>query len=174
MNLRLDRVDKLRDNSQLVVDYKTGNVDPKSWDLPRPDDVQLPLYKLFGLIPLQPSLFDSFSGPASGGLVFARVRTGNMCFAGRVADAKGTLVPNLAGNSNLVKRRLTAAEESAWKKYIEDLTDQFIRGRAEVNPRDYPRTCEYCGLQSICRIQEPENRTRFEQHESEVDNASEE
>jgi len=169
MNLRLDRVDRLHDGSQLVVDYKTGTVDPKAWDLPRPDDVQLPLYKLFGLAPLQPSLFESYGGPASGGLVFARVRTGDTCFAGRVADAKGTIDPGLSGNSSLVKRRLTATEESAWKEYIEGLAEDFVRGRAEVDPRDYPKTCERCGLQAVCRIQEPENRERFEQQDDEQD-----
>jgi ATP-dependent helicase/DNAse subunit B len=165
MNLRLDRVDRLHDGSQLVVDYKTGTVDPKTWDLPRPDDVQLPLYKLFGLAPLQPSLFESYGGPASGGLVFARVRTGNTCFAGRVADAKEMLIHNLNSNSSLVKRKLTAAEESNWKDYIERLAEDFIHGRADVNPRDYPNTCEHCGMQPVCRIQEPENRARFEQEE---------
>jgi len=163
MNLRLDRVDRLHDGSQLVVDYKTGIVDPKTWDLPRPDDVQLPLYKLFGLAPLQPSLFDSYGGPVSGGLVFARVRTGDNCFAGRVADALETINPDLSRNSSLVRRKLTATEESAWKQYIEDLAKDFLRGRAEVDPRDYPKTCERCGLQPVCRIQEPENRSRFEQ-----------
>jgi len=163
MNLRLDRVDRLHDGSQLVIDYKTGAIDPKAWDLPRPDDVQLPLYKLFGLPPLQQSLFEGFGGPVSGGLVFARVRTGHACFAGRVTDARGAINPDLSGNSSLVKRKLTAAEESDWKNYIEELAKDFIHGRAEVNPRDYPKTCERCGLYSVCRIQEPENRIRFEQ-----------
>ena len=173
MHLRLDRVDRLHDGSQLVIDYKTGSVDPKAWDLPRPDDVQLPLYKLFGLAPLQQSLFESIIGPASGGLVFARVRTGDTCFAGRVEDARGTIDPNLSGNSALVRRRLTAAEESSWKTYIESLVQDFLQGRAEVNPRDYPKTCERCGLQPVCRIQEPENRARFEQNESESADAHE-
>ena len=162
MNLRLDRVDRLQDGSPLVIDYKTGNVDPKSWDLPRPDDVQLPLYKLFGLEPLQPSLFDAYGGPASGGLVFARVRTGNTCFAGRVASALETLLPNLGANSALVRRKLTAQEEEDWKNAIRKLVDDFVHGRAEVDPREYPKTCEHCGLQAVCRIQEPENRARFE------------
>ena len=161
MKLRLDRVDRLHDESHLVIDYKTGIVDPKAWDLPRPDDVQLPLYKLFGLEPVQPSLFDSFGGPARGGMVFARVRPGDTCFAGRVADAKATIDPSLNGNSSLVRRKLTAADELQWKQYIEQLTKDFIQGRAEVDPRDYPETCDRCGLYSICRIQEEENRARF-------------
>ena len=174
INLRLDRVDRLLDESHLVIDYKTGGVDPKSWDLPRPDDVQLPLYKLYGLEPLQPSLFDTIAGgPARGGLVFARVRTGQTCFAGRVANPLATIDRNLKGNNALVKRKLTAQDESDWKEYLKQLTDNFIHGRAEVDPRDYPRTCKYCGLQSICRIQEPENRTPMEEEETEENDAAE-
>jgi ATP-dependent helicase/nuclease subunit B len=174
MNLRLDRVDRLVDGSSLVIDYKTGNVDPKSWDLPRPDDLQLPLYKVFGLETLQPSLFDSFGGPASGGLVFAKVRAGDTCFAGRVVDAKKTINPDLTGNSGLVRRKLTGLDESEWKQYIRQLAEEFIHGRANVDPRDYPKTCERCGLQSVCRIQEPENRSRVEEENTEVDDAVEE
>lgn len=173
MNLRPDRVDRLNDGSRLVIDYKTGSPDPKSWDLPRPDDVQLPLYKVFGLEPVQPTLFESVSGPVSGGLVFAKVRTGDTCFSGRVANALGTINPGLNANSNLVKRRLTAQQESEWKEEIERLGREFVYGRAEVNPRDYPKTCEYCGLQAVCRIQEPENRMRFE-NEPESEDGGEE
>lgn len=174
INLRLDRVDRLHDGSQLVIDYKTGNVDPRSWDLPRPDDVQLPLYKLFGLEPLQPSLFENYGGPASGGLAFAKVRSGDARLEGRVADAKQTLDPALSSNSALVKRKLTALEESGWRKVIEKLARDFLDGRADVDPRDYPKTCQRCGLQSLCRIQEPENRERLKEEETEGAHASEE
>jgi ATP-dependent helicase/DNAse subunit B len=81
---------------------------------------------------------------------------------------------DLSGNSSLVKRKLTAAEESAWRDYIEKLAQDFIHGRAEIDPRDYPDTCERCGLQPICRIQETENRARFEQQDVEADHATEE
>jgi ATP-dependent helicase/nuclease subunit B len=174
MKLRLDRVDRLIDDSSLVIDYKTGVVDPKSWDLPRPDDLQLPLYKVFGLEPLQPSLFDSYGGAASGGLVFAKVRAGDTCFAGRVADAKKTIDPSLTGNNRMVRRKLTGLDESKWKEYIEQLAKEFVQGRAEVDPRDYPTTCERCGLQSVCRIQEPENRARIEEEDTEENGAAEE
>jgi hypothetical protein len=29
-----------------------------------------------------------------------------------------------------------------------------VAGRSEVDPREYPKTCERCGLQTLCRIQE--------------------
>ncbi len=173
MNLRLDRVDRLSDASKLVIDYKTGSVDPKSWDLPRPDDVQLPLYKIFAITPVQPSLFDSYGGPARGGLVFAKVRTGDAAFAGRVINAQETIKPDLSANSSLVKRPLTAQQEIDWKKAIEQFATDFIHGRAEVDPRDYPKTCERCCLQAVCRIQEPANRARFEDQKAGDDNAAE-
>ena len=79
LHLRLDRVDRLIDNSLLVIDYKTGDAKAKSWDLPRPDDVQLPLYAGFAL--------EHEEGEV-GGLVFAKLRAGENCFEGRVRAAK--------------------------------------------------------------------------------------
>jgi probable DNA repair protein len=143
-DLRLDRIDTLNDGSLLVIDYKTGDVSPKSWDLPRPDDVQLPLYAGFALDPNE----------KLGGLVFAKVRPGDLAFAGRVGNAKATLLPNLSGGSSLVKDRLTPKLLLDWKEHIEQLARDFLAGRAEVDPRDYPKTCERCGLQTLCRIQE--------------------
>ncbi|MDR3726467.1 MAG: PD-(D/E)XK nuclease family protein [Terracidiphilus sp.] len=145
LNLRLDRIDRLTDQTLLVVDYKTGDVSPKSWDLPRPDDVQLPLYAAFALNPEEEVL---------GGLVFAKVRAGDRSFAGRVCAPNSTLFEGLRGNNTLMKTTLTVEQLIDWKENIEQLAKDFVTGRAEVDPRDYPKTCEYCGLQTLCRIQE--------------------
>ena len=150
LNLRLDRIDRLKDESLLVIDYKTGDVSPKSWELPRPDDVQLPLYAGFALKPEE----------VLGGLVFAKVRAGEQSFAGRVGDAESTLFDGLKGNSGLMKNRLTAEQLIDWKAYIEQLARDFVAGRAEVDPREYPQTCERCGLQTLCRVLE--NQAQFE------------
>ena len=146
LNMRLDRIDRLNDGSLLVVDYKTGNVSPRDWDLPRPEDVQLPLYAGFGL------------DGELGGLVFAKVRAGEQAFAGRVGDVKNTLLRDLANTTSLVKEPLTAEQLVDWMEYIEQLARDFLAGKADVDPREYPKTCERCGLHSICRISEPENR----------------
>ncbi len=100
LKLRLDRLDRLNDGSLLVIDYKSGNVAISSWDLPRPDDVQLPLYAAFGLD----------REKETGGLVFAKVRTGNLGFAGKVRDAVATLDSGLDGKSGLVKNPLTPGQ----------------------------------------------------------------
>jgi probable DNA repair protein len=145
LDLRLDRIDRLNDDSLLVIDYKSGNVSPSLWDLPRPDDVQLPLYAGFAIDREREVL---------GGLVFAKVRSGEQVFAGRVGDALGTLFSGLKGTSPLVKNPFTAEQLLEWRDCVEQLARDFVDGRAEVDPREYPATCERCGLQTLCRIQE--------------------
>jgi probable DNA repair protein len=149
LRLRIDRIDRLNDGSLLVIDYKTGDVSPKTWELPRPDDVQLPLYAGFGL------------EESPGGLVFAKLRAFDWEMLGSVADARATLRP-LPNRSALVKDPLTPEKLLSWQAYIEELARDFVAGHADVDPRDPPKTCVRCGLQTICRIQEPENQSRLE------------
>jgi len=150
LNLRLDRIDSLNDGSMLVIDYKSGNVAPSSWDPHRPDDVQLPLYAGFALDDEE----------LLGGLVFAKVRPGELSFAGRVGDAAATLFSGLPKTNALMKYPLTAEMLLDWRDCIHQLTEDFLNGKAEVDPREYPKTCERCDLQSLCRIQE--HQVQFE------------
>jgi probable DNA repair protein len=156
-DLRLDRIDRLNDGTLLVIDYKTGDVSPWSWELPRPDDVQLPLYAGFAL--------DREKEPL-GGLVFAKVRPGDQSFAGRVFDPAATLFAGLKAGSTLAKYALTAEQLIDWRSAIEQLARDFLAGHAEVDPSEYPQTCERCGLQTLCRIQE--NRILLEVDETEA------
>lgn len=155
--LRLDRLDRLNDGSVLVVDYKSGDVKPKAWDLPRPEDVQLPLYAGFALDPEQ----------ELGGLVFAKLRPGDLSFAGCVGAPAATLFASLKPNSSLAKNSLQAEQLISWQEAIEQLARDFLAGRAEVDPREYPKTCERCGLQTLCRIQE--NRAALDAEDDSVD-----
>jgi hypothetical protein len=56
-----------------------------------------------------------------------------------------------------------------WKEYIEQLAKDFLAGRAEVNPREYPKTCEQCGLQTLCRILEIRAQMESEEGSEEGD-----
>jgi ATP-dependent helicase/nuclease subunit B len=163
LRVRLDRVDRFNDGTLLVIDYKTGDVAPTSWELPRPDDVQLPLYAGFALP----------QGRSLGGLAFAKVRPGEMGFAGKLADAQETLNHNLKGNSGLVKNALTPAQVSEWKQAIEQLARDFIAGRADVDPRDYPSTCERCELSTLCRVREREDQPQAEDELAEAEESDE-
>jgi ATP-dependent helicase/nuclease subunit B len=144
LKLRLDRLDRLSDGSVLVIDYKTGDVKTKSWQLPRPDDIQLPLYARFALK----------EDHQLGGLAFARVRPGDLSFAGHIGAPVATLFADLKATNTLAKNPLTVQQLEGWDQYIEQLAKDFLAGHAEVNPRDYPKTCERCGLQTLCRVDE--------------------
>jgi RecB family exonuclease len=157
LHLRLDRVDRLTDNSLLVLDYKTGDVSPKSWDLPRPDDVQLPLYAGFALEP----------SPGIPGFLFAKVRVGEACFAGRMAEARASLRSDLSSRTDLAGKPLSLEELDAWRTAIEVLAQAFLRGDAAVDPRDYPSTCETCGLQTLCRVYESHAQSESEDGDGE-------
>ncbi len=89
-----------------------------------------------------------------GGLVFAKVRPGDLCFAGLVGDARTTLKADLSSMSSLVRNDSLAESLIDWRLYIEQLAKDFLAGRAEADPREYPDTCERCGLQTLCRIHE--------------------
>jgi ATP-dependent helicase/DNAse subunit B len=156
LKLRLDRLDRLNDGSLLVIDYKSGNVSTSSWELPRPDDVQLPLYAAFGLD----------REKEAGGLVFAKVRTGDLSFAGKVRNAVSTLDSNLIARSGLVTNPLTPEQLTEWKEAIEQLARDFLAGKADVDPRDYPATCERCGLYSLCRVKERNDEQEPEDEEN--------
>jgi probable DNA repair protein len=161
LRVRLDRVDRLNDGSMLVIDYKTGDEKPNKWDLPRPEDAQLPLYAGFAL---------SHESKA-GGLVFAKVRTGekNMGFVGRVTAAKATLLSDLTNSSSLLKNPLTIEQLNAWHTKIQQLAQDFLAGRADVDPRELPKTCEKCGLQPLCRIHETAAYTGISNEEESAD-----
>jgi len=154
VDLRLDRIDRLNDGSLLVIDYKTGDVSPKAWELPRPDDVQLPVYAGFAL------------NEQLGGLVFAKIRAGDFEFAGRATNASATLFSNLRRTNALAKTPLTTEQLAEWKLYIERLARDFITGRADVDPRDYPGTCDRCGLHALCRIYENQPISESEDEDS--------
>ena len=144
LDLRLDRLDTLDDGSSLIIDYKTGS-STDAWELPRPEDVQLPLYSTFAV--------NQVPSTEPGGLVIATVRTGEAEFRGRVRQA-AALLPNLLRANSLVKDPLTDQQLDEWRAAIEQLARDFLSGRATVNPGDYPTTCEHCGLQTLCRVEE--------------------
>jgi len=140
--LRLDRIDELAGGGKLVIDYKSSEVGPKAWAGERPDDVQLPLYATFGV-----------EGDLEG-LIFARVRPGTTKFYGRIRDAAQTLRPDLTARDRLVSDPLTELQLEDWRERIEQLGEDFLAGRAEVNPKEPEKTCERCHLHVVCRINE--------------------
>ena len=82
-------------------------------------------------------------------------------------DARATLISGLSANTALVKQPLTDDEMRVWRAYIEEIARDFVAGRAAVDPRDYPKTCERCSLQALCRIQDNPPQTDDENGDTE-------
>jgi ATP-dependent helicase/DNAse subunit B len=69
-----------------------------------------------------------------------------------------------------VKDPLTDQQLDEWRAAIEQLARDFLSGRATVNPSDYPTTCEHCGLQTLCRVEENMQSADLDGSAQEADN----
>ena len=45
---------------------------------------------------------------------------------------------------------------------LTDLGRQFVKGDAKVDPKQYPKTCQFCKLPGLCRIAENDPATTSE------------
>lgn len=141
LHVRADRVDEVA-GGHLLIDYKTGEVSPAGWEGPRPEEPQLPLYAAFGDV------------PDLVGALFAQVRPGDHCFKGRIIGAQSTLMDSLTAQNALVKIPYTPDLLFEWRASLTALAENFVRGEAQVDPREYPKTCRYCTLPGLCRVAE--------------------
>ena len=137
LQVRVDRIDGVA-GGRVIIDYKTGLLNGVSWDGPRPDEPQLPLYAGFGQI-------DHLKG-----VLLARVREDKVKFIGRVEDA-GIVMP---GEPKLTRPPYSEDMLRNWQDALRGLGQQFLNGEAQVDPKQYPKTCEFCDLSGLCRIAE--------------------
>ena len=73
-----------------------------------------------------------------------------MKFIGRVEDARFVM----PGETKLTQPPYSAAMLSDWQSVLLDLGQQFLKGEAQVDPKQYPKTCAFCDLPGLCRIAE--------------------
>jgi ATP-dependent helicase/nuclease subunit B len=140
LRVRADRIDQVA-SGQLLIDYKTGEVSTASWEGPRPEQPQLPLYAAFG------------NATNLIGAVFAQVRPSMMAFKGRIDDARANLSQTLDAKQ-LLAEPYTAEVVEEWRGTLINLAESFVRGEAQVDPHVYPKSCLYCPLQGVCRVAE--------------------
>jgi probable DNA repair protein len=131
--VRVDRVDRLDDGRQVIIDYKSGQPSPSSWAGERPDEPQLPLYAV------------SHQGPL-GAVLFGQLRTGEAVFKGYAAEQG--LVPG-------AEVRDLDPEIAEWRRVLDRLGADFRAGVADVDPKK-PATCRHCSLLALCRFSESE------------------
>jgi probable DNA repair protein len=132
LKLRVDRIDRLKNGSLVLIDYKSGKQTKPKLCGDRPPEPQLLVYAA------------SVDSPVDG-IFFGQVKP-------REVKAVGySRIKHFRGSATDVKKDWeTYLEES--RDNVESLAKEFVEGVAEVRPTGAP--CEYCGMKPFCRINE--------------------
>jgi probable DNA repair protein len=139
---RIDRVDRLSDGREVVIDYKANAPSATAWSDARPDEPQVPLYALSHDAPL-------------AALVFGQLTPGELRFKGYAADAD--LLPGVKAFGRTPDGALYDSLEDRvqqWRPILEKLARDFRSGRAEIDPKRDEKTCEQCSAGALCRVRE--------------------
>ena len=160
LRVRLDRVDKLiaaetsdpRADQFILIDYKTGKVDLCKWQPPRLDEPQLPLYAEYAVSQPVAIAFGCVRADDAMGLEGLAVRSG--------------ILPGVEPGARPFANLTFSDVLDSWRNDILNLAQEFAAGEARVDPKHGSKTCEYCGLQSLCRVAETGVLLRDEAAES--------
>lgn len=139
-----DRIDRLEDGRQIIIDYKTGSPSASDWFTDRIAEPQLPLYSL------------AIGGENLAGVLFARVKKANCAYLG-IAASEGLVdgIGCVADDNKLAPDAGSMAEViSSWEQGLVQLAKEIASGHAPVSPQSVNKTCRYCDLHGLCRILE--------------------
>ena len=139
IRMRVDRIDQLEDDSHVIIDYKTGSPNVQHWLGNRIKEPQLPIYCI------------THSATVAA-VFFAQLRWNDLCIKG-IIDGESEISSVIAFEKlSKEMRALTWSEQKIqWKNNINYLLDDFINGKADVDPLEIT-TCTHCQLHGLCRI----------------------
>jgi RecB family exonuclease len=126
LRVRLDRVDRLDDGSEVIIDYKTGRCSRKDWLAPRMNEPQLPLYAVAG------------ESPHTRAIAYARV---------------DSVKPEWLA-SDYEDEAQWAALCADWSADLALLAAEISAGLALVNPKRGAQTCRVCQFDLLCRVRD--------------------
>lgn len=144
----VDRIDRLADGRQIIIDYKTGAaIDFKNWAAARITEPQLPIYA-------------ALVNEDVAAVVFAKVLPDKPAFAG-VADEKDIL-PGVQGIGDDKQKVFDPAEFpdwiaviTHWREALHAVAREVKAGRAGVVFAD-EKALQYCEVLPLLRL--PERR----------------
>ena len=132
LSLRVDRIDRLRNGSIVLIDYKSGAQTQNKLKGDRPKEPQLLVYAATVAEPVE-------------GLFFAEVKN-------REARAVGHGV-----GKHFQNQRSAIDQKDKWDDFllgatasVHHLATEFKNGEAAVNPQN--SACDYCEIKPVCRI----------------------
>ena len=145
LEVRVDRVDRILDppHGEVLIDYKTGNGEPKHWKTNRPDEPQVPLYAVLRSFS---SATERTAGPVAA-VAFARIRAGkDMALHGH--QSRENLLVKIA------KMDFDTLDQQIedWRSVLTTLAQSFADGDTRVLPNKYPETCRFCPQLLLCRL----------------------
>ncbi len=140
LTLRADRLDRLRDGTFALIDYKTGKADPKKWLGDRPEEPQLLAYLAAESRDVRALAFASLKAGDIGWKLFGDTPETNF------------KAPQLRKRDVPPQGWTDFARES--RETVRRLIAEFESGFAAVDPRDLKSSCEYCDQHPFCRIAE--------------------
>lgn len=136
LQLRPDRIDKV-DDGEVILDYKTSLCSRKYWEGPRPEEPQLPLYAT------------QLHSDTLRGIAFAQIRAGDVKLLGHAS--RENILHHGSPKGEVID---LATQVNEWRGILENLASDFHQGIADVSPKQYPKTCDYCNQHSFCRVAE--------------------
>lgn len=140
IEVKIDRVDFLENDSYLYLDYKTGNLPnyKQNWYRERPTDLQLPLYAAYGEHPI-----DDIGGVGFGGL-----KPKKMGFSGI-----GVANWSYSAKSGVEEKTATefAQQLTHWKEILMGLADEIAHGYAANRYVD-KKDMQYCDVLPFLRL----------------------
>jgi len=134
----IDRLDMTDDGRTFIIDYKTGSVNKKDWVGKPLKSPQMPLYAV---------ALSKAKNKSVSGIAYANVRQHEHQYI-ELSDAG---VFRKANKRTLDDEIQWQQNKEQWENLFAELASDFLAGNADVAPID-ERICEYCDLQSVCRI----------------------
>jgi probable DNA repair protein len=135
LSIRLDRLDRLEEGGELVIDYKTGRFAPAGWKRARLQESQLPLYAVTS---------------RSRGVAVIQLRPPAAQLRGVGDDALG--IPGIKSVAAFFREEDLAWNGTLlrWQVQLENLAGEFATGDFRVDPADRQwATGQFAGLTRI-------------------------